>query len=137
MEAHEHGDGHSVSVDESMSSRDSLKSLDIEYLDENDVAAVQSIGSMASNNLHITEQGEQTAGNICKRDKVREVRKVDLVDNVVTVDNDFMDPQICATIACDIYKHLHASEATKRPSTDFMEKIQKDINASMRAILFD
>jgi hypothetical protein len=25
----------------------------------------------------------------------------------------------------------------KRPSTDFMERIQKDINASMRAILVD
>lgn len=28
-------------------------------------------------------------------------------------------------------------QAKKRPSTDFMEKIQKDINSNMRAILVD
>lgn len=28
-------------------------------------------------------------------------------------------------------------QVKKRPSTDFMEKIQKDINANMRAILVD
>jgi len=28
-------------------------------------------------------------------------------------------------------------QAKKRPSTDFMERVQKDINASMRAILVD
>ncbi|KAK7258620.1 hypothetical protein RIF29_11561 [Crotalaria pallida] len=48
-----------------------------------------------------------------------------------------MDLQLCATYACDIYKHLRASEAKKRPSTDFMERIRKDINSSMRAILID
>ncbi|KAJ6730507.1 CYCLINS [Salix viminalis] len=47
------------------------------------------------------------------------------------------DPQLCATIACDIYKHLRASEMKKRPSTDFMDRVQKDVNASMRAILVD
>ena len=28
-------------------------------------------------------------------------------------------------------------QAKKRPSTDFMEKIQKDVNSNMRAILID
>ncbi|CAI0395693.1 unnamed protein product [Linum tenue] len=58
-------------------------------------------------------------------------------DKFVNLDTNFEDPQLCATIACDIYKHLRASEAKKRPATDFMEKTQKDVNASMRAILID
>lgn len=89
------------------------------------------------------------------------------------IHDNHMDPQLCATIACDIYKHLQASEVChllvfkltrekmlasvrfllmflvsshififiaqmkKRPSTDFMERIQKDISLSMRAILID
>lgn len=47
------------------------------------------------------------AGNICNRDVLMEIE----TDNgIVDVDKDFMDPQMCATIACDIYKHLRASE---------------------------
>ncbi|XP_038902412.1 cyclin-A1-1-like [Benincasa hispida] len=56
---------------------------------------------------------------------------------VLDVDTDFMDPQQCATISCDIYKHLRASEAKKRPSTDFIEKIQKEINLNMCGILIE
>lgn len=36
--------------------------------------------------------------------------KMETYDDIVDVDNNYMDPQMCATIACDIYKHLHASE---------------------------
>lgn len=31
-------------------------------------------------------------------------------DKIADLDNSLMDPQLCATIACDIYKHLRASE---------------------------
>lgn len=31
-------------------------------------------------------------------------------EKIVNVDDNFLDPQLCATIACDIYKHLRASE---------------------------
>ncbi|GAB2289818.1 hypothetical protein Dimus_024125 [Dionaea muscipula] len=127
-------DGHSTSMDESMSTCDSLKSSDIEYLDENDVSGLTPIESMTSNNFHATEQGGQAVGNTCKRDMLMET---DRVDKVVNVDDNLTDPQLCATSACDIYKHLRASEIKKRPSTDFMEKIQNDINPNMRAILID
>jgi len=46
-------DGHSVSMDESMSSCDSLKSPDVEYLDENDVTAL--IERKTSTDLHISD----------------------------------------------------------------------------------
>lgn len=47
------------------------------------------------------------AVNICNRDVLVEM---EIDDKVVDVDNNYMDPQFCATIACDIYKHLRASE---------------------------
>lgn len=46
-------------------------------------------------------------GNICKRDILAEM---ETSDKIADVDDNFMDPQLCATMACDIYKHLRASE---------------------------
>ncbi|GLT77907.1 hypothetical protein SLA2020_494620 [Shorea laevis] len=126
-------DGLSVSLDESMSTSDSFKSPEVEYLDSNDVPAIDSIERKTFNSLYISDLAE-TTGNICNRDVLAEM-EVD--DEVVNLDDNYMDPQLCATFACDIYKHLRASEVKKRPSTDFMETVQKDINTNMRAILID
>ncbi|XP_057973239.1 cyclin-A1-1-like [Malania oleifera] len=123
----------SASLDETMSICDSFKSPEIEYRDSHDVSTVVSIERKAFSNLCISEDLE-TAGTICSRDMYAEM---EIDDKTANIDNNFMDPQLCATIACDIYRHLRASEAKKRPSTNFMERIQKDINASMRAILVD
>ncbi|PON50366.1 Cyclin [Trema orientale] len=123
----------SVSLDETMSTCDSFKSPEVEYVDNNDIPAVDSLNRKTFSSLYISDHSEST-GNICNRDVLVEM---EIDDNIVDVDNKYMDPQFCTTIACDIYKHLRASEVKKRPSTDFMEKIQKDVNASMRAILID
>ncbi|CAN8234219.1 unnamed protein product [Cochlearia groenlandica] len=58
-------------------------------------------------------------------------------DKIVNIDGNLVDPQLCGTIACDIYKHLRASELMKRPALDYMERVQININASMRSILID
>ncbi|KAL0743333.1 hypothetical protein Bca4012_084846 [Brassica carinata] len=47
------------------------------------------------------------------------------------------DPQLCGAFACDIYEHLRLSEAKKRPAVDYMERVQPNINATMRTILID
>ncbi|TYG76008.1 hypothetical protein ES288_D03G079000v1 [Gossypium darwinii] len=126
-------DGLSVSMDETMSTCDSFKSPEVEYMDNHDVTAVDSIERKTFRNLCISDHVEAT-GNICNRDAVAEM---EMDDKIIDVDDNYMDPQLCATFACDIYKHLRASEVKKRPSTDFMERIQKDINSNMRAILID
>ncbi|KAK1407737.1 hypothetical protein QVD17_39363 [Tagetes erecta] len=128
-------DGLSVSMDETMSTCDSLNSPDVEYIDSNDIAAIESIERKTSSKLNISDHVEPT-GNVCKREILVEMGTI-ANDKIVDLDVDFMDPQLCATMACDIYQHLRASEVKKRPSIDFMEKVQKDINASMRAILID
>lgn len=53
------------------------------------------------------------------------------------IDSDHSDPQMCSTYAADIYLHLRMAEIKRRPTTDFMEVMQKDINPSMRGILID
>ncbi|KAG7659895.1 Cyclin C-terminal domain [Arabidopsis suecica] len=58
-------------------------------------------------------------------------------DEIVNIDSDLMDPQLCASFACDIYEHLRVSEVNKRPALDYMERTQSSINASMRSILID
>ncbi|XP_028954464.1 cyclin-A1-4-like isoform X3 [Malus domestica] len=72
--------------------------------------------------------------NIWKKDIFVDM---EATDKIVDIDANLMDPQFCATIAPDIYKHLRESEENRWPSIDFMETIQKDINADMRAILID
>lgn len=51
-------DGLSVSMDESMSTCDSLKSPDVEYLDSNEIAAVDSIEKKTSTKLCISDHAE-------------------------------------------------------------------------------
>ncbi|KAJ8539526.1 hypothetical protein K7X08_013778 [Anisodus acutangulus] len=49
------------------------------------------------------------------------------------------DPQMCSAYASDIYDYLHHMEIEKkrRPLPNYLEKVQKDVTANMRAILVD
>ncbi|KAL9446605.1 hypothetical protein AB3S75_014303 [Citrus x aurantiifolia] len=126
----------SVSLDGTMSTCDSLKSPEFVYIDKEDSSAVKSIERRTCSSLNISDCA-QGKGKTCKRDILVEM---EMVDDFVDIDDNIKDPQFCATIACDIYKNLRASEdfqAKKRPSLDFMERVQKDINPGMRAILID
>lgn len=75
------------------------------------------------------QQGE----NILHDGKSAVSKMPDLID----IDADHMDPQLCSTYAPDIYQNLQALEAIRRPASTYMEKIQQDINQSMRGILVD
>ncbi|RDX76337.1 Cyclin-A1-1, partial [Mucuna pruriens] len=155
-------DGRSVSMDETMSSCDSIKSPEVEYLDNMDVSAVDSNQRKTISNFNISDtiepegcylQVELYGQALRKSNLANQILDCDLVyllvvnreiivglereDKIVIIDNISSDPQLCATYVCDIYKHLRESEVKKRPSTDFMERIQEDINVSMRAILID
>ncbi|KAG6406877.1 hypothetical protein SASPL_134490 [Salvia splendens] len=49
------------------------------------------------------------------------------------------DPQMCGAYVSDIYEYLHSMEmeAKRRPMSDYLEKIQKDVTANMRGVLID
>eukprot|EP00897_Mesotaenium_endlicherianum_P010121 jgi/Mesen1/9137/ME000058S08628 len=55
----------------------------------------------------------------------------------IDIDTAHGDPQQCALYANDIYQHLRTTELLRRPSKDFMETKQNDINPTMRGILVD
>ncbi|XP_031495360.1 cyclin-A3-1-like [Nymphaea colorata] len=47
------------------------------------------------------------------------------------------DPQMCGPYASEIYQYLRESENKRRPSPNYMESFQHDVNANMRSILVD
>ncbi|KAL6990838.1 hypothetical protein U1Q18_008960 [Sarracenia purpurea var. burkii] len=105
-----------------MSTCDSLNSPEVEYVDNNEITTVDSIERKTSSKLYISKRTD-TSENIYKRDILATVvTTYDIVD----IDENFMDPQLCAAMACDIYKHLQASEAKKRPSVNFMSLIRTE-----------
>ncbi|XVF88196.1 hypothetical protein PTKIN_Ptkin19aG0030800 [Pterospermum kingtungense] len=56
---------------------------------------------------------------------------------VVDIDSNLKDPQMCGLYASDIYDNIRVTELNHRPSTNYMEQLQRDINPSMRGILID
>ncbi|XP_058111903.1 cyclin-A2-1-like [Magnolia sinica] len=55
----------------------------------------------------------------------------------IDIDSDHTNPQMCSLYASDIYANLRAVELIRRPCSNFMEKLQRDITQSMRGILID
>ncbi|RVX15887.1 Cyclin-A1-1 [Vitis vinifera] len=95
----------SVSLDETMSTCDSLKCPEFEYINNHDASPVSFV--------------ETKTGNICKGDV-----EVETIDKIVNVDKNFLDPRFYATIDCDIYSNLRASEVAEEyrlaPDTLFL-----------------
>nr|AAC50013.1 type A-like cyclin [Zea mays] len=124
--------GDSVSTDETMSTCDSMKSPDFEYIDNGGCSMLASLQRRADEHLR-TSEDRDVEENKWKKNGPAPME----IDSICEVDSNFEDPQLCAALASDIYMHLREAEMKKRPSTDFMETIQKDVNPSMRAILID
>ncbi|XP_031477077.1 cyclin-A1-4-like [Nymphaea colorata] len=126
----------SVSLDESMSTCESMKSPDFEYIDTADLSSVASLERRTSEHLCISDETHAQTVNLVQSSSLS-LAPDSKRAKVLCCDDDYKDPQLCAEYAFDIYDHLRVAETKKMPATDFMEKIQKDINASMRAILVD
>lgn len=56
---------------------------------------------------------------------------------IADIDSKHKDPLMCSLYAPDIYSNLHAMELDRRPSCNYMEKLQRDVNKGMRSILID
>uniref|UniRef100_A0A0D9Y0C5 Uncharacterized protein n=1 Tax=Leersia perrieri TaxID=77586 RepID=A0A0D9Y0C5_9ORYZ len=56
---------------------------------------------------------------------------------IIDIDKDDGNPQMCASYAADIYTNLMASELIRRPRSNYMEVLQRDITKGMRGILID
>lgn len=72
--------------------------------------------------------------NVKREECVKEDKGFD-----VNVEAKSDDPQMCGAYVSDIYEYLHKmeKETKRRPSSDYMEKVQRDVTANMRGILVD
>lgn len=56
---------------------------------------------------------------------------------IVDIDKELKDSEVWSVYAPDIYSKVRVAELERRPSTNYMEKLQQDISPSMRGILID
>ncbi|KAL1552461.1 cyclin-A2-2-like [Salvia divinorum] len=70
-------------------------------------------------------------GAICMKEESLEGR------GVIDIDSRHRDPQMCSLYAADIYTSLFARQVDRKPSPDYMKKLQQDITQGMRGILID
>lgn len=56
---------------------------------------------------------------------------------ITDIDSKHDDPLMCSLYAADIYSNLYTKQVDRRPSPNYMEKLQRDINQGMRGILID
>ncbi|XP_058226812.1 cyclin-A2-3-like isoform X2 [Rhododendron vialii] len=78
------------------------------------------------------------AQKFSKRDKVGLGGKSESINpDIIDIDSDHKESQLCSLYAPDIYSNLHVAELMRRAHTNFMEEVQRDITQSMRGILID
>eukprot|EP01018_Ginkgo_biloba_P023760 Gb_10619 [translate_table: standard] len=160
-------DGKSESMDESMSTSDSSKSPDVEYIGDSNDAAVASLERRTVQNLYISNHSHLKSRqvvfnfNACLPMYLTLIKISFAFSNheatfvchlfqesssakaksnglqIIDVDTNHADPQMCTVYAPDIDRHLRNAETKKRPAADYMEVVQEDINANMRGILID
>ncbi|KAK1693771.1 hypothetical protein QYE76_010468 [Lolium multiflorum] len=107
-----------------------VENPDLKCLDNPASSAADSLQRRANDKLHISDNMDFTVSNWSCPTPMEN-------GNTFDIDTNYEDPQLCEPLACDIYKHLREAETKKRPSPDFVETTQKDIDTSMRAILID
>ncbi|XP_010541626.1 PREDICTED: cyclin-A2-2 [Tarenaya hassleriana] len=88
----------------------------------------------------ISKEGQVTLQDMtCRVRKSKEEDTQRSIDcfQVLDIDSNFKDPRCCSFYAPDIFHNVRVAELEQRPSTNYMEKVQRDINPSMRGILVD
>ncbi|KAL6621200.1 hypothetical protein ACP70R_033632 [Stipagrostis hirtigluma subsp. patula] len=105
---------------------------DFESPDDQD-SMIASLHCWASDRLHISGNSGVALAEISWLKHSPSPVKT---ENVIDIDNN-EDPQLCATLACDIYEHLRQAETKKMPSTNFLETSQTAVSIEMRAVLID
>ncbi|KAL5144970.1 Cyclin-A2-2 [Glycine soja] len=56
---------------------------------------------------------------------------------IVDIDSELKDSQVWSSYAPDIYSNIQVTELQRKPVANYMDKLQKDINPTMRGILVD
>ncbi|CAL4906804.1 unnamed protein product [Urochloa decumbens] len=120
----------SVSIDGAMQTCDLMKSPPSKYSNNGDSSMLNSLEGREILHLCILKDRDEAKWKKGAPDPME-------IDRVCAAENNKDDSRFYPTFALDFYMLLRESESKKRPSTDFMETIQKDLSPSMRAILID
>ncbi|CAL4910955.1 unnamed protein product [Urochloa decumbens] len=110
----------SVSMEDIMSTQNSIESSDIQFPDDD-----SSMATSISDKLHISDTFNWTKHSPSPMK----------AENIFCLDDNYED--LCATLAYEITENLREAETRKMPSTNFVETIQTDMSTTMRAMLID
>ncbi|KAK3134545.1 hypothetical protein QOZ80_6AG0550560 [Eleusine coracana subsp. coracana] len=113
-----------VSKDECTVLQDNMGPLSLQNIDRNRDSACHEAFFEERNTRDEPQPAESKCGDS---------PSVDILD----IDKDIGNPQMCASYVVDIYSNLMASELMRRPTANYMDTIQRDITKGMRAILID
>lgn len=131
----------SVSMEDAMSTCNSIESPDLEYLDNGNSPVASSLHHSGNDKPHISDNRDVAGLFTCQNGQSRLVLGIkyllicDLftvavsnwrmqdptpmeIDNIFDIDNNHEDPKLCATLACDIYKHLREAEVIDSSTCD-------------------
>ncbi|VAH03766.1 cyclin-A1-4-like isoform X1 [Triticum dicoccoides] len=122
----------SVSMEDDMLTCNSVESPGPLFLDNAASSVATSLRRCANDKLPVSDNRDTTVSRWRKHCPTPIEN-----DDIFEIETHCKDPELCSTLTCDIYKHLREAETKKRPSPDFLETTQKDIDASMRAVLID
>ncbi|KAL5206279.1 hypothetical protein ABZP36_034488 [Zizania latifolia] len=99
-------------------------SLSLQNIERNRDSGCHEVFFEARNAMDKPEPADSKTGNSCGL-------------GIIDIDNDNGNPQMCVSYAADIYTNLMASELIRRPISNYMEALQRDITKGMRGILID
>ncbi|KAL6533879.1 hypothetical protein OROHE_013712 [Orobanche hederae] len=123
-----------VEVVESKSQDTSAVSWTIEptkIVDANMLGATCLIPAKTDSNKHISLTIDREYGkHFMKQESLEDW-------GITDIDSKHKDPQMCSLYAADIYSAFFARQVDRRPSADYMEKLQRDVTQGMRGILID
>ncbi|CAL9048995.1 unnamed protein product [Musa banksii] len=115
----------------------SKESYPLEKVEDSLMALQQKEITRDGESIHITTliEGHYSVGNhdLINHAKNGGCSGLDFID----IDTDHGNPQMCCTYASEFYTNLRAAELIRRPVSNFMEALQRDITESMRGILID
>lgn len=87
----------------------------------------------------VSAASEKRVSQIRKQKKIKLETPAEPVATPPQKQEERTDPQLCGPYVSDIYEYLRVMEVdpSKRPLPDYVQKVQRDINATMRGVLVD
>ncbi|XAR70921.1 hypothetical protein NMG60_11027963 [Bertholletia excelsa] len=125
------GDNESQQIILSVNLKDNVTNEQKKYVTERGVSAAEAIPvTKASSTSSHQKSPSRKEAQLSEKSEASDTQIAD-------IDFNHKDPKMCSLYAPDIYNNLRITELDRRPSVNYMERLQKDITPNMRGILID